>query len=190
MVRGAEKRTYRRPLRLFSRTELGFREEIPQIPTDQLIQKYRNMIEKNGGQPPSDAEQRALEIICYQFGRYLTIAGSRPGSLPTNLQAVWGEGEFKWFGDYHFNINIQMNYWPTMTANLCECMAPYNEYLKSSPPGREAFAAASFGIASGQGEENGWACGLFQHAFYVHSHGAQNNAAGWNPTGSAWALLN
>ena len=176
--------------RLFSRTELGFREEIPQIPTDQLIQKYRNMIEKNGGQLPSDAEQRALEIICYQFGRYLTIAGSRPGSLPTNLQGVWGEGEFKWFGDYHFNINIQMNYWPTMTANLCECMAPYNEYLKVLRQAGRLSAAASFGIASGQGEENGWLVGCFSTPFMYTAMGQQNNAAGWNPTGSAWALLN
>ncbi|MEI3150729.1 MAG: hypothetical protein V8S55_04370 [Mediterraneibacter faecis] len=65
-----------------------------QIPTDELIKKYRNMVENNGGDVPTSAEQRALEIMCYQFGRYLTIAGSREGALPTNLQGVWGEGWF------------------------------------------------------------------------------------------------
>ncbi len=49
------------------------------------------MVENNGGEVPTTAEQRALEVICYQFGRYLTIAGSREGALPTNLQGVWGE---------------------------------------------------------------------------------------------------
>ena len=49
------------------------------------------------------------------------------GALPTNLQGVWGEGAFTWYGDYHFNINVQMNYWPTMASNLGECMKPYND---------------------------------------------------------------
>ena len=35
-----------------------------------------------------------------------------------------------WYGDYHFNINVQMNYWPTMASNLGECLIPYNDYLK------------------------------------------------------------
>ena len=175
---------------LFSRMELGFCEEIPQIPTDELIQKYRNMVEKNGGEIPTQAQQRALEVICYQFGRYLTIAGSRQGSLPTNLQGVWGEGAFMWYGDYHFNINIQMNYWPTMASNLGECLLPYHEYLQVlRQAGREA-AAASYGIESKQDEENGWLVGCFSTPYMFASMGQKNNAAGWNPIGSAWALLN
>ena len=114
---------------LFSRMELGFNEEVPTIPTDELIKKYRNMVDNNGGEIPTESEQRALEVICYQFGRYLTIAGSREGALPTNLQGVWGEGYFQWGGDYHFNINVQMNYWPTLASNLAECQIAYNDYL-------------------------------------------------------------
>ena len=175
---------------LFSRMEIGFDEEIPQIPTDELIIKYRNLVEKNGGPVPTDAEQRALEAICYQFGRYLTIAGSRIGALPTNLQGVWGEGEFEWFGDYHFNINVQMNYWPTMASNLRECLVPYNDYLEKLRDAGRISAASAFGIKSEEGEENGWLVGCFSTPYMFSALGQKNNAAGWNPCGSAWALLN
>lgn len=175
---------------LFSRMELGFNEEIPQIPTSELLQKYRNLVEKNGGELPTEKEQRAMEVICYQFGRYLTIAGSREGALPTNLQGVWGEKDFEWGGDYHFNINIQMNYWPTMASNLGECLLPYSDYLNVlREAGREA-AAASFGIKSKDGEENGWLVGCFSTPYMFVTMGQKNNAAGWNPIGSAWGLLN
>lgn len=175
---------------LFSRMELGFNEEIPQIPTDELIKKYRNMVDNTGGEIPTEAEQRALEIMCYQFGRYLTIAGSREGSLPTNLQGVWGEGYFAWGGDYHFNINIQMNYWPTMASNLGECHIPYNDYLAVLREAGRGAAAAAFGIKSNEGEENGWLVGCFSTPYMFATMGQKNNAAGWNPIGSAWALLN
>ncbi len=175
---------------LFSRLELGFNEEVPQIPTDELLQKYRNMVDGNGGEVPTKSEQRALEIICYQFGRYLTIAGSREGSLPTNLQGVWGEGGFAWGGDYHFNINVQMNYWPTMASNLKECHVPYNEYLEVLRQAGRGATASAFGIKSNSGEENGWLVGCFSTPYMFATMGQKYNAAGWNPTGSAWALLN
>lgn len=175
---------------LFSRLELGFNEEIPQIPTDELIKKYRNLVDGNGGPVPTEAEQRALEIICYQFGRYLTIAGSREGALPTNLQGVWGEGSFAWGGDYHFNINVQMNYWPTMASNLGECLLPFNEYLEVLRQAGRGAAASAFGIKSNPGEENGWLVGCFSTPYMFASMGQKGNAAGWNPIGSAWALLN
>lgn len=175
---------------LFSRMELGFDEETPQIPTDELLQKYRNMVEKNGGILPSEKEQRAMEVICYQFGRYLTIAGSREGALPTNLQGVWGEEHFEWGGDYHFNINVQMNYWPTMASNLGECLLPYQDYLDVLREAGRTAAASAFGIKSGEGEENGWLVGCFSTPYMFVTMGQKNNAAGWNPIGSAWALLN
>lgn len=174
---------------LFSRLEIGFNEEIPQIPTDELIQKYRNMVDNNGGKIPTEAEQRALEIICYQFGRYLTIAGSREGSLPTNLQGVWGEGGFTWYGDYHFNINIQMNYWPTLASNLAECQIPYNDFLDVLRVAGQGAVESAFGIENDNGE-NGWLVGCFSTPYMFASMGQKGNAAGWNPIGSAWALLN
>ena len=174
---------------LFSRLEIGFNEEIPQIPTDELILKYRNMVDGNGGEIPTESEQRALEIICYQFGRYLTIAGSREGSLPTNLQGVWGEGGFTWYGDYHFNINIQMNYWPTLASNLAECQIPYNDFLDVLRVAGQGAVESAFGIENTNGE-NGWLVGCFSTPYMFASMGQKGNAAGWNPIGSAWALLN
>ncbi len=163
---------------LFSRMEIGFNEEIPQIPTDELIQKYRNMVDGNGGEIPTESEQRALEVICYQFGRYLTIAGSREGALPTNLQGVWGEKNFTWGGDYHFNINVQMNYWPTMASNLGECLLPYNDYLAVLREAGRGAAASAFGIKSEPGEENGWLVGCFSTPYMYATMGQKNNAAG------------
>ena len=57
--------------------------------------------------------------LYYQFGRYLLISSSRPGDLPANLQGIWADGlRPPWSADYHININIQMNYWPSWITNL------------------------------------------------------------------------
>ena len=54
-----------------------------------------------------------LEALFCQFGRYLLISCSRSGSLPANLQGVWNDSNLPaWAGDYHSNINLEMNYWP------------------------------------------------------------------------------
>ena len=95
-----------------------------------------------------------------------------------------------WYGDYHFNINVQMNYWPTMASNLGECLIPYNDYLKVLAQAGRGAAASAFGIKSEPGEENGWLVGCFSTPYMFASMGQKNNAAGWNPIGSAWALLN
>ncbi len=66
----------------------------------------------------------------FQFGRYLMIAGSRPGSLPLNLQGIWNQ-EFAppWGSRYTININTEMNYWPAMLTNLTECHEPLISHL-------------------------------------------------------------
>jgi alpha-L-fucosidase 2 len=61
----------------------------------------------------------------FNFGRYLLISSSRPGGLPANLQGLWAaEYQTAWKGDYHTDINVQMNYWPAEVANLAECHKP------------------------------------------------------------------
>lgn len=73
-----------------------------------------------------------LEALFCQFGRYLLISCSRPGSLPANLQGVWNDSnEPAWAGDYHSNINVEMNYWPAEPANLAECHRPFIDYVTS-----------------------------------------------------------
>lgn len=66
-----------------------------------------------------------LAAKLFQYGRYLLISSSRPGSNPANLQGLWNEHiEAPWNADYHLNINLQMNYWPAEVTNLSECHEP------------------------------------------------------------------
>ncbi|MFI1416153.1 glycosyl hydrolase family 95 catalytic domain-containing protein [Streptomyces sp. NPDC020707] len=114
---------------LFGRVALDVRAEAPDIPTDQLLADY------TGGPTATD---RALEALYFQYGRYLLIASSRPGSLPANLQGLWNNSTSPpWSADYHVNINLQMNYWPAEAANLAEATAPYDRFVEAlRAPGR------------------------------------------------------
>lgn len=87
----------------------------------------------------SGASDYGLEETYFQFGRYLLISSSRPGSLPANLQGLWHNNlDGPWHIDYHNNINLQMNYWPSTTTNLLECFTPLTDYvLTIIEPGRD-----------------------------------------------------
>lgn len=86
----------------------------PLLATDQRLDAVRK-----------GAEDPSLAALYFQFGRYLTIACSRPGDMPANLQGLWcADLSAPWNADYHTNINLQMNYWPTEVANLSECHLP------------------------------------------------------------------
>ena len=66
----------------------------------------------------------------FDFGRYLLISSSRPGTLPANLQGLWNcENNPPWHSDYHTNINIEMNYWGVDVANLQELFEPLSSWL-------------------------------------------------------------
>ncbi|GAA4089631.1 glycoside hydrolase family 95 protein [Streptomyces shaanxiensis] len=115
---------------LFGRVGLDIGQSLPaDVPTDRLLSSY------TGGTSPAD---RALEALYFQYGRYLLIASSRPGSLPANLQGVWNNSTSPpWSADYHTNINIQMNYWPAEAANLAETTEPYDRFVEAlRAPGR------------------------------------------------------
>jgi alpha-L-fucosidase 2 len=115
-----------------------------------------------------------LEALFCQFGRYLLISCSRPGSLPANLQGVWNDSnEPAWAGDYHSNINVEMNYWPAEPANLSECHQPFINYVTSIREVSEKNTQRNYG------KVRGWTIQTM------------NNACGvsywkWNPPGSAW----
>jgi alpha-L-fucosidase 2 len=109
---------------------------------------------------PSTPEQRALpfdqrkvaaaktadpelEALFAQYGRYLLISCSRPGSLPANLQGLWNDTNTpKWDSDYHTDINIQMNYWAAEVPNLAECGVPFFDYVESQVPSWRQFSTA------------------------------------------------
>lgn len=93
----------------------------PDLPTDQRLQRV-----KKGADDPG------LAALYFQYGRYLLMASSRPGSLPANLQGKWNDSMTPpWNSDYHTNINLQMNYWPAESTNLSECALPLADYIES-----------------------------------------------------------
>ena len=89
------------------------------IPVDQRIEDYK-----------SSGEDHALESLLFAYGRYLLISSSRPGTMPANLQGIWNPHlEAPWNSDYHTNINLQMNYWPSLVTGLSEFQMPLFDYL-------------------------------------------------------------
>lgn len=108
---------------LFNRVQLTLNPDkaVNLLPTNLRLQNYRKGKADFG-----------LEELYYQFGRYLLIASSRPGTLPANLQGIWHNNvDGPWRVDYHNNINIQMNYWPSLQANLAECAQPLTDFIKT-----------------------------------------------------------
>ncbi|HZM84097.1 MAG TPA: glycoside hydrolase family 95 protein [Candidatus Limnocylindrales bacterium] len=110
---------------LFGRVKLDIGQSVPSVPTDELLAR---------------GPDRHLDALLFQYGRYLLIASSRAGSLPANLQGVWNDSTAPaWCGDYHTNINLQMNYWPAEVGNLLETLAPLHDFIDNlRPPGRAA----------------------------------------------------
>jgi alpha-L-fucosidase 2 len=73
----------------------------------------------------------SLSALSYNFGRYLMIASSRPGTEPANLQGIWNDDmNPSWDSKYTTNINTEMNYWPVESSNLSECAEPLVRFIK------------------------------------------------------------
>jgi len=122
----------------------------------------------------SGAGDPDLTELLFQYGRYLLIACSRPGSLPANLQGVWNHSNTPpWHCDYHTNINVQMNYWLAEPANLGECHLPLFDLFSSGIPVHREATKIRFGDVPGF---------TFQTVYNVF------NGTGWewNMVGSAW----
>ncbi|MCL2487506.1 MAG: glycoside hydrolase N-terminal domain-containing protein [Oscillospiraceae bacterium] len=127
---------------LFGRVELNFSggtmpaASSTNNTTDRLLARYgANYNGYTGVGTATNAEKRYVERLYYQYGRYMLIASSRPGSLPANLQGIWADGlNPPWAADYHTNINLQMNYWPAQQTNLAECHIPMIDYTNSLVP--------------------------------------------------------
>ncbi|HET6624984.1 MAG TPA: glycoside hydrolase family 95 protein, partial [Nocardioidaceae bacterium] len=124
---------------LFDRVKLDVGQQMPDVPTDELLAGYQDG-------STSAAARKALEVLYFQYGRYLLVASSRAGSLPANLQGVWNNStSAPWGADYHVNINLQMNYWPAETTNLSETTAPLFDYVDSLVAPGEVTAQEMFG---------------------------------------------
>lgn len=99
---------------LFNRVNIDLgSSEISMRPTDQRLITFNDDLD------PS------LVALLYQYGRYLLIASSRPGTQPANLQGIWNDRMSPpWDSKYTININTEMNYWPSEITNLSECTEP------------------------------------------------------------------
>ena len=99
---------------LFDRVSLDLgNSDTSDLPTNERLRRYR------------ESDDPALAALLFQYGRYLLIASSRPGSQPANLQGIWNDDPCQvWSSNYTMNINTQMNYWLAETTNLPELTGP------------------------------------------------------------------
>jgi alpha-L-fucosidase 2 len=98
--------------------------DLPTSFTSQKSTSQRLWGMKEGALDPS------LFSLYFHYGRYLLISSSRSPSLPANLQGIWSDQILTpWCGDFHLNINLQMNYWPAEVTNLSECSDPLDAFI-------------------------------------------------------------
>jgi len=120
-----------------------------------------------------------LAALYFNFGRYLLISSSRPGQLPANLQGLWAEEyQTPWNGDYHLDINVQMNYWLAETTNLSDLHMPLIEYVKELVPEGTKTAKAYY-------NSDGWVAHVISNPWKFTAPGEQ---ASWGSTisGAGW----
>lgn len=126
---------------LFSRVELdlGRDPEMEAIPTDARLSRFYDNPTDNG-----------LVELYFQYGRYLTIASSRPGGKPSNLQGLWNPHvQPPWGSNYTTNINTEMNYWPAEPTGLAECHEPLFGFIGLLAENGRRTAQVNYGIGSG-----------------------------------------
>jgi alpha-L-fucosidase 2 len=137
------------------------------LPTDERVQKF------------TGANDPALPALYFQFGRYLLISCSRPGTQPANLQGLWNNAlTAAWGGKYTVNINTEMNYWPAETTNLSECAEPLFSLIRD-------ISVTGARTAKVMYEARGWVC---HHNTDLWRATAPVDSAGtglW-PVGGAW----
>ncbi|WP_421798593.1 glycoside hydrolase family 95 protein [Haliscomenobacter sp.] len=154
---------------LFKRVELSLAAETEQskLPSDRRVELFAN------GQDP------AFAALYFQYGRYLMIAGSRPGGQPLNLQGIWNDQMIPpWNGAYTININAQMNYWPAEITNLAECQGPFFRAIKELAINGRETARNMYG-------NSGW---VAHHNMDIwrHAEPVDNCACSFWPMGAGW----
>ncbi len=154
---------------LFNRVEL----DLGQTDKDKLpIDKRLAAFQKDKNDP-------GLAALYFQFGRYLLISSTRPGGLPPNLQGLWCNTiQTPWNGDYHLNINLQMNLWPAEVTNLSELHLPLIEWTKQQVPNGEKTAKVFYNA-------RGWVTHILGNVWEYTSPG-EHPSWGATNTSAAW----
>lgn len=155
--------------RLFRRAHLDLgAAATADFPTDERIRQWK------------ETEDPQLAALLYQFGRYLLIAASRPGTQATNLQGIWNDSlRPPWSSNYTLNINTPMNYWLAESCNLPECHQPLFDLIADLAVTGRTTARVNYGA-------NGWVAhhntDLWRHSAPV---GGRPKWANWY-VGGAW----
>jgi alpha-L-fucosidase 2 len=127
-----------------------------------------------------EANDPHLLALYFQYGRYLLIASSRPGTQPANLQGIWNESvRPPWSSNYTANINVQMNYWPAETCNLPECHQPLFALIEGTARNGAETARVNYGAG-------GW---VSHHNIDLWRQSAPvGNRGGGAPTWANWNM--
>ncbi len=143
--------------------------EEPDFPTNQRLDSVK-----------AGKVDNYLTQVQYQYGRYLLISSSRPGTMPANLQGIWADG-FKppWNADYHININIQMNYWMAEMTNLAELHKPFLEFIGNLREMGRITAKKVYGA-------RGFTAHHTSDAWYATAPFGKSRYGMW-PMGAAWS---
>jgi alpha-L-fucosidase 2 len=160
---------------LFNRVSLRLRTnpELAKLPTNVRLSRQ--------GQQGND---QGLQVLYYQFGRYLMIASSRPGSQATNLQGIWNDHvQPPWGSNYTVNINTQMNYWLAENANLSGLHQPLFDFIGRLAVNGAQTAQTNYGIRPG------W---VVHHNTDIWAKTSPTGGYDWDPRGaprwSAWVM--
>jgi len=158
---------------IFNRVALTLDDEQSKenVPTDKRIQAFFD----------HPAQDNGLAALYYQFGRYLSISSTDPalkGALPPNLQGLWAHQiQTPWNGDYHLNINAQMNHWGVEVSNLSEYHLPFINLIKKVAKTGEKTAKAYYNAP-------GWVVYMMTNAW---GYSAPGESASWGAsTASGW----
>lgn len=154
--------------------QIGNREQnIYNLPTDKRLAAYQQ-------NPESDKNMAAL---FFQYGRYLSISSTRVGLLPPNLQGLWANQiQTPWNGDYHLDVNVEMNHWPLDVGNLSELDLPLADLVKRMVPHGQKTAKAYYNA-------RGWVAHVITNPWLFTEPG---ESASWGVTksGSGWLCNN
>ncbi len=155
---------------LFDRATVTLPEgKIAHLPTNERIEAFRT---------ESDP---SLAALYYNYGRYLLISSTRPGCLPPNLQGLWANDVVTpWNGDYHTNINVQMNHWGAEPGNLSELHEPLIDLVKRAVPNGTHTAKVFYGP-----DAEGWVMHMMTNPWEYTDPG-EHPSWGATNTGGAW----
>ncbi|KAB8145522.1 glycoside hydrolase family 95 protein [Chloroflexia bacterium SDU3-3] len=138
-----------------------------QLPTDQRVRAF------------SQHPDPALAALLFQYGRYLLIASSRPGSQPANLQGIWNDMvRPPWSSNWTLNINTEMNYWLAETANLAECHQPLLDFIRDLSVSGADTARVNYGC-------RGW---VAHHNADLWRQSAPPGDGSFRPVWSIWPM--